>query len=210
MCANSACCGCTGARQRHRVRSQCTAVMAELTVTAMGTGTGQPWWQTTYVAALIKRFINMSEYSERSRRLLTAMRTQLSASFPLNTAQEDGRHRLLDCPVCEGFMPQPLCFPCGHSICKTCIDRTLTGIVSSAVLCPICRRRWPRTPPGCSGERCPTLVLQNVLAMWYPKWVDSCMHREEGNRFAEEGDFPIAISWYCKAMETGVCVLDTI
>ncbi len=162
------------------------------------------WWEGTRLAALFKRLFNMTGCSERSRRLLSAMREQLNASFP-PTAPADVRCKLLDCPSCEGFMLQPLCLPCGHSMCKSCVYRPpWGGGVDGDVLCSTCRQRWPWTSPGCSGERCPTLVLLNVMEKWYPKWVESCRHREEGNKFAVEGDFPVALTWYNKAMETGV------
>jgi hypothetical protein len=52
-------------------------------------------------------------------------------------------------------------------------------------------------------ERRPTVVLQNAFMRWYPGWAECCKYREEGNRFAQEGNFPLAVQCYNKALETG-------
>jgi tetratricopeptide (TPR) repeat protein len=53
-------------------------------------------------------------------------------------------------------------------------------------------------------ERRPTVVLQNAFMRWYPGWAECCKYREEGNRFAQEGNFPLAVQCYNKALETGI------
>lgn len=47
-------------------------------------------------------------------------------------------------------------------------------------------------------------MLQNALFKWYPEWVESAKHKDEGNIFANEGDFPMAVQWYNRALQTGV------
>jgi hypothetical protein len=55
---------------------------------------------------------------------------------------------------------------------------------------------------GWNGRR-PTVILQNALHKWYPDWVESGKHKDEGNVFANEGNFPMAVHWYSKALQTG-------
>ena len=125
----------------------------------------------------------------------------------------------LDCAYCIGFMVQPVCLPCGHSVCKSCLDKTVVG--GDILACPYCSQAFPSMPLGFSSSdsggvesngdakasfRRPTLMLQNALLKWYPEWVESSKHRDEGNIFANEGDFPIAVHWYTKALQTGECV----
>ena len=123
----------------------------------------------------------------------------------------------LDCAHCIGFMVQPVCLPCGHSVCKSCLDKTVVG--GDVLACPYCSQAFPSVPIGygCSDSsggpvdgavsninaRRPTLMLQNALPKWYPEWVESAKHKDEGNVFANEGDFPIAVHWYTKALQTG-------
>lgn len=142
--------------------------------------------------------------------------------------------RHLDCAYCAGFMVQPVCLPCGHSVCKSCVDKTVVG--GDLVVCPACNQTFPYVPLGFgsnnssrsnggSGEsgktgtggggggaslprsdgRRPTLILQNALLKWYPEWVESSKHKDEGNVFANEGDFPVAVHWYSRALQTGEC-----
>ena len=133
--------------------------------------------------------------------------------------------RHLDCAYCTGFMVQPVCLPCGHSVCRSCLEKTVVG--GDLLACPSCSQTFPCVPAGFSSNsdsnserrrsggnsgaahaatisRKPTLILQNALLKWYPERVESSKHKDEGNIFANEGDFPMAIHWYSKALETGL------
>ena len=145
---------------------------------------------------------------------------------PAGAINSNLRH--LDCAYCTGFMVQPVCLPCGHSVCKSCLEKTTVG--GDLLACPNCSQTFPRVPVGfgsnnsssSGGElrsglgsrassdtdcRRPTLMLQNALFKWYPEWVESAKHKDEGNVFANEGDFPMAVEWYNRALQTGWCVL---
>ena len=166
---------------------------------ASATGEGLPQGDlTTRMSLAVKRLLNFGGCSSHSKTLLTSMRNQLERALPHVVSDT---HRLLDCSNCEGYMAHPVCLPCGHSLCKSCMERG--GGVAS---CPRCMQSWPRAPPGGDGDRRPTVVLQHVLQKWFSRRLEACQHREEGNRFALEGDFPLAVHWYNKAVETGMCV----
>ena len=135
--------------------------------------------------------------------------------------------RHLDCAHCIGFMVQPVCLPCGHSVCKSCLDKTMVGGAGSTggeqlLACPSCGNTFPLVPLGFNSSssttekssssgaanapangRRPTVILQNALEKWFPDWVESGKHKDEGNVFANEGDFPMAVHWYSQALQTG-------
>ena len=160
-----------------------------------------PWYIRTKAAILFKKLLsNMSSYSQESRTLLSALRSNLETALPLKAPPPPG---LLECSSCEGFMAHPLCLPCGHSVCKACLEKLRSSLTHS-ILCPRCRHTYPHKPPGSTNDRKPTLILQNAFQKWYPKWLEACSHRVEGNRFAQEGDFPLAVHWYNKAAEIGM------
>ena len=137
----------------------------------------------------------MTHCSRQSRALFDVSKDKLSSTAgqkrlrPPNTS-------LFDCFYCEGFMSYPVCLSCGHSMCKTCIDKL------SNQACPKCKAVITTREPGHK----PTLMMRNVLKKCFPEWVESCEFREIGNTFANEGDFPLAIDWYEKAISTGECI----
>ena len=171
---------------------------------------------------------SLSEHTTRSQATFTNSDAARSSAHPnLNL-----RH--LDCAYCIGFMVQPVCLPCGHSVCKSCLDKTMVGGGGAGggqlLACPCCGHTFPTVPLGFSGAntnnssgsssaaerrlnsptssnagcgRRPTVILQNALQKWYPDWVESGKHKDEGNVFANEGDFPMAVHWYSKALQTG-------
>lgn len=173
------------------------------------------------VSLLVKRALNMSSCSRQSRVLLAAMRSQLAISLEERqleavfttgaTTPPSSYSTIISCSNCGGFMVQPVCMPCGHSICKACVDKS----TSENLMCPKCSHTCPKVvrtgssalkgkPSGPDGYcRVPTLTLQNALRKWYPKWVESCRHREEGNQHANQGDFASATFWYTEALQTG-------
>ena len=120
-------------------------------------------------------------------------------------------------------MVQPVCMPCGHSVCKACTEKS-TMASGENLVCPKCNHTFPKVPKASTGwreegvtpsnkaasvsaegrqHRVPTLTLQNAFRKWYPKWVESCQYREEGNKFANQKDFKSAVQWYTQALGTG-------
>lgn len=187
------------------------------------------------VALLMKRALNMSSCSHQSRVLLAAMRSQLkvaleerelattaASSSNSNTSASSSSSScspsyssIVSCNNCGGFMVQPVCIPCGHSVCKGCVEKS-TMLSGENLVCPKCNHTCLKIPRAMasSGEgldlsaslekhRIPTLTLQNAFCKWYPKWVESTQCREEGNKYANQSDFVSAIRWYSQALETG-------
>lgn len=173
--------------------------------------------------------------SHQSRILLAAMRTQLAMALEereltaAHTAASPSSYSaIVSCNSCGGFMVQPVCMPCGHSVCKACTEKS-TMASGDNLICPKCNHTFPKIPKasdsisgwreegatsnGASGatvvgtegrqHRVPTLTLQNAFRKWYPRWVESCQYREEGNKFANQKEFESAVQWYTQALGTG-------
>ena len=135
--------------------------------------------------------------------LLRQLRTDLELAIGAHDLLRAGdmQATLTDCNHCLGFMVHPLCLPCGHSMCKACCAKSCTG---DAIVCAGCKKSWPKTMPGTKNrERIPNIVMQTLFQKWFPHWVASSKHREEGNTFAGEGDYPLAVVSYDRALETG-------
>ena len=51
----------------------------------------------------------------------------------------------LNCGGCSGVFIEPMCFPCGHSLCKSCAERLVRrGSGSSVICCPtlMCHKEY--------------------------------------------------------------------
>ena len=147
--------------------------------------------------------------SEAAKSLLRVMRGELEVGLSSHersrTAGACDRVRLFDCASCQGFMAQPICFPCGHSLCKSCAVKASAG-----TRCPKCGADWPRlSPPACeeasasADSRVPTVVLQSALRKWCPQWFACSRSKEEGNRLARAGEYRLAVEAYTRALESG-------
>ena len=151
----------------------------------------------------LHQLLAMAGCSQQSRRVVSEMRRKLeellaSSECPNRTAGQ----RMLECCACEGFMSRPVCLPCGHSVCQLCVERPFEQ-ARDTVTCPKCKESHPRKPLGFDHQRKPTLLLQNVCQKWYPAMIECCRHREEGNKYARENEFALAVQCYDKAVETG-------
>ncbi|XP_055013540.1 E3 ubiquitin-protein ligase TRIM39-like isoform X2 [Boleophthalmus pectinirostris] len=51
----------------------------------------------------------------------------------------------LSCPVCLDLLTAPVTIPCGHSYCRSCVQRHW-GQQSGPFSCPLCRRAYGRKP----------------------------------------------------------------
>lgn len=173
--------------------------------------------KTSFVCAAIRRMLGfkMASCSQNSRTLFMNIKAQLDtalaplSSLILATATRDEVNIGTPiCFLCRFLMVRPVCLPCGHSLCKSCLARStnhihLTESDPNSIRCPRCQQMWPEVPPGMGGERRSTITLQNAFIRWYPAWSRCCKFREEGNRFAQEGDFTKAVDSYNKALDAG-------
>ncbi|KAL5460339.1 hypothetical protein EMCRGX_G033784 [Ephydatia muelleri] len=162
-------------------------------------------------ASTFHQFKHMAGFFNRDttfllRQLKTDLELVVGAHEVLRVG--DTQASLTDCSRCLGFMVHPLCLPCGHSMCKTCFTKS-SCIPSGAIVCAACKKGWARTMPGTASggggrDRIPSIIVQTLFQKWFPHWVESARHREEGNAFAGERDYPLAVMSYDRALETGV------
>lgn len=148
----------------------------------------------------LHKILAMAKCSALSRRLVSQMTRELVSLAPDTTSRET--YDAMDCVGCRGFMSQPVCLPCGHSHCKTCLDRP-SDQARDSIVCLICKESHPKLPLGFTTSRKPTLLLQDLSQKWYPLMASACQLREEGNKCARENDFESALGHYQKAVETG-------
>lgn len=177
---------------------------------------------------LLRRILNMASCSQQSRKVLVVLRRQLGTALELEgltpstslagNGSSTDYSAIVSCRNCEGFMVQPVCLPCGHSICKGCTEKS--NVVSRDNLsCPTCNQVCPKIPPrffetaspdppqaikSSDGCRAPTVIIQNAFRRWYPDWAESCRCREEGNMYANTRHFTAAVKCYSQALETGM------
>ncbi|CAJ1422196.1 unnamed protein product [Effrenium voratum] len=68
---------------------------------------------------------------------------QLPAKAPrpsLSFGQEEWLRSQLECPLCLGLLWEPASIPCGHTLCRCCLARTLDHAFDTAPSCPMCRK----------------------------------------------------------------------
>lgn len=133
--------------------------------------------------------------------MISKLRQELETALPRSeccTSRPQTVKNLLECCCCEGFMSHPVCIPCGHTVCRSCLNRA-----GSVVTCPKCNEKHSKLPFGGESPRKTTLILTNLQQKLNPAALSCCRHREEGNKFAQEGDFPLAVEAYDKAADSG-------
>ncbi|CAI8051112.1 LON peptidase N-terminal domain and RING finger protein 3, partial [Geodia barretti] len=176
-----------------------------------------------FICTVVRRILGMkmATCSQSSRTLYINIKSALDAALrPLagvmaaTTVRGGESAGTPVCPLCRCLMIRPVCLPCGHSLCKPCLARSTNNPLFCGsgrhrtdpvcARCPRCQQSWPVVPPGMEEDRRPTVVLQNAFIRWYPGWAECCKYREEGNRFAQEGNFALAVQYYHKALETGI------
>eukprot|EP00435_Cladocopium_sp_Y103_P046935 s758_g13.t1 len=52
---------------------------------------------------------------------------------------EDWLRSQLECPLCLGLLWEPSSIPCGHTLCRSCLARTLDHAFDTSPSCPMCR-----------------------------------------------------------------------
>ena len=151
----------------------------------------------------IHRLVAMAKCSASTRSLVQQMRQELERVIPgPPTVCIPEPHQLMECIACEGFMNLAVCLPCGHSVCRSCMDKPSKDTIT----CPRCKDTHSKVPIGFTTARKPTLLLQNISEKWYPIMLESCRYREDGNRMAQENNLLQALQCYNIAVENGMCL----
>ena len=164
-------------------------------------------------ANILNKLIAMATCSSHSKSMVVKMKEELSRMLPMtNTSTPSDSPppsssslplSLLSCSTCQGHMIKPVCLPCGHSHCLSCIER-MADTQKQTITCSRCQEGHPRVPMGFQSSRQSTFILQTVLSKHCPAEMSLCCEeRERGNEFAQSGNFETALVHYNRAMETG-------
>ena len=165
-------------------------------------------------ASILHKLVAMATCSARSKGLVNKMKEELSKLLPVSdivtplppppsSPSPSLPLPLLSCSTCQGHMIKPVCLPCGHSHCVSCLKRS-SELHKTSLTCSRCQETHPQVPVGFESPRKPTLILQTVSLKHYPVEMSVCCEeRERGNEFAQSGDFEMALLHYNKALETG-------
>jgi Lon protease-like protein len=62
-----------------------------------------------------------------------------SAPFRIDSSRLDEIRTNLECPLCINLLLEPATMPCGHTVCRTCLARTLDHAFHAPPSCPMCR-----------------------------------------------------------------------
>lgn len=92
---------------------------------------------------------------------------------------------LLKCPVCKRIYNDPICLPCGHSVCAVCLEAPFTNqnaagpspTPSETVFCLVCGLSVPNSALEISGQYPRNIALQN-LCEYLTKSATDSVHSE--------------------------------
>ncbi len=118
----------------------------------------------------------------------------------------------LKCYCCSGLIMDPVCFPCGHSTCKTCIDKLPSPPLASEqqgkmVECPQCRQAWSVYIGSGERRRHPTVLVTRLWNKHLTAQYTAAGLKEKGNTYATEGDYLRAVESYTQSLMAGTRVL---
>ena len=101
------------------------------------------------------------------------------------------------CRTCLAFLSEPVTLPCGHSLCKKCLERETGG---QPVCCKQCSDSSQlRDVPGYRVN----VVLGNILCKWFPTQCRAAELRRQGNSLYADQKTEEALAKYNQAILIG-------
>ena len=125
------------------------------------------------------------------------------------TASNGDLVNALKCSCCSGLIMEPVCFPCGHSTCRSCIDKLPTPppvpVQQGRTLeCPQCKQAWsPYQRSDGERRRNPTVLLTSLWTKYLTAQCKAAGLKENGNKFATEGNYLKAVESYSESLVAG-------
>ena len=108
-------------------------------------------------------------------------------------------HEAWSCRTCLAFLSEPVTLPCGHSLCKKCLERETGG---QPVCCKECGDSSRlRDVPGYRVN----VVLGNILCKWFPSQCLAAELRRQGNSLYADQKTEEALGKYNQAILMGRC-----
>lgn len=98
---------------------------------------------------------------------------------------------MFTCVLCRGLLNDPLTIPCGHSFCRTCLEKEKSNT------CKVCGVDHYGLKLASIKTN---VVLSSVICKWFEKESKAAKLRAEGNAFFERQDFKSAIKAYSEAL----------
>ena len=153
----------------------------------------------------------LAVYTE-SKKVLDQQLPVSSLESALKSSEVDEEYDLLNslnCHRCNGLIMDPVCLPCGHCLCKTCVEKAAVAVGvmrKRQVECPSCKQRWACQSGQGNSNRNSNVLLSKIWNESFPKRRKAYEYKEDGNKFATEKDFPLAIDSYTLALTEGLCV----
>jgi hypothetical protein len=147
----------------------------------------------------------LAVYTE-SKKVLDQQLPVSSLESALKSSEVDEEYDLLNslnCHRCNGLIMDPVCLPCGHCLCKTCVEKAAVAVGvmrKRQVECPSCKQRWACQSGQGNSNRNSNVLLSKIWNESFPKRRKAYEYKEDGNKFATEKDFPLAIDSYTLAL----------
>lgn len=70
----------------------------------------------------------------------------------------------LKCPICLELMVVPVTAGCGHSFCRSCVNRSVSSIRTNASKCPVCRKTFNASILTTSENKTCAAIITRVRA----------------------------------------------
>jgi Lon protease-like protein len=86
-----------------------------------------------------------------------------------------------DCCLCSSLLFQPVTTPCGHSYCKSCLQRALDHGIAQ---CPLCRTQLHL---GIGANLCVNVAFDKILSMSFPQEYEERRKEEESANLRASG-----------------------
>lgn len=120
--------------------------------------------------------------------------TEIVASEGCPNAATGYGYEAWSCRICLGFLFEPVTLPCGHSLCKKCLEREEREK-------PVCCKDCSDTSKlnDVQSYRL-NVVLGNILCKWFPTQCQAAELRREGNILYADRKMEAALGKYNEAI----------
>lgn len=120
------------------------------------------------------------------------------SSFRRRTGSAFVEECCFTCKMCDSLCNEPLTIPCGHTFCRTCLEK-------DPGKCIRCGSVFDMKSESISTLKTNILMLKTV-EKWFPKEATAVKLKNQGNLLFSQKKFETAARIYTKAIEEGKLV----
>ena len=126
--------------------------------------------------------------------LVTGLVEVMSQKDEIQEIKKQGQDDIFACALCRSLWTEPTNLRCGHTYCKSCLEK------EDSKICKVCKVSFKHIR---ISSLKPSVLLLQTVEKWFPQEAEAVKLKSQGNKHFKDANFKDAVHYYSEALRYG-------